>query len=172
VITLVACFEVSRPQTDRHTHTHTWQESSERILSPLQKPLPTQHTTNTKLDTHDFSGFWTRDRNNQAASNLRRRPHGHGNGHILINGGKFRQEYRCPSKLLLYCEDAGTIARCYYVGGGRGGGDITLVQHSSILLQATLTSTSNYVCRYCQWIQALNKPATSKGILFMHNNTN
>jgi hypothetical protein len=125
MITLVASFEVSRSHTHTrarartrtdartHTHTHTWQESSKRILGPLQTPLPTQHTTNTKLSIHDFSGFRTRDRSNQATANLGHRPHGHENGHILINGCMFTQEHRFPDNLLLYCQDASPIT-CYY----------------------------------------------------------
>jgi len=36
--------KVSRSHTHTHTHTHTRQDSSERVISPSQRPLPTQHT--------------------------------------------------------------------------------------------------------------------------------
>ena len=37
--------EVSRSETHRHTHTR--EDFSERDINPSQKPLPTQHATNT-----------------------------------------------------------------------------------------------------------------------------
>jgi len=36
---------VARPHTQSDTPTYTWKNSSERVISTLQRPLPTQHTT-------------------------------------------------------------------------------------------------------------------------------
>jgi len=41
--------------THTHTHTHTRQDSSERVISLSQRPLPTQHTANTKRRTSMMS---------------------------------------------------------------------------------------------------------------------
>ena len=35
----------------KHTHTHTWQDSFQQVISLLQRPLPTHHTT-IKRDEH------------------------------------------------------------------------------------------------------------------------
>jgi len=37
-------------QTQTHTYTHTWSDSFERAISLSQRPLLTQHTTNTRDD--------------------------------------------------------------------------------------------------------------------------
>jgi len=60
-----------------HKHTHTRQDSSARVISPLQRPLPTKHTTSTRKNIHALSGIRTRVVTNQAAADLRLRPHGH-----------------------------------------------------------------------------------------------
>ena len=38
----------SLSHTHTHTHTHTHNDSSEQVISSSQRPLPTQHTTNTR----------------------------------------------------------------------------------------------------------------------------
>jgi hypothetical protein len=70
--------EVSILHTPRHTHTHTHQvDSSERVISPSQGPLPTQHTTNTTDEIHALGGIRTRDPSNRASADLRFRLHAH-----------------------------------------------------------------------------------------------
>jgi len=74
--------EVSRLHVIRHTHTHThtsgraplkeW--SACREGSYLHNRKQTQET-----NIRALMGFGTRDPSNQAASDLRRRPHGHWN---------------------------------------------------------------------------------------------
>ena len=63
------CFQVTHNQT--RTHTHTRQDSSERVIIPSHRPLPTQQT-----NIHALSGILTRDPSNQAAAKLRLIPHG------------------------------------------------------------------------------------------------
>jgi hypothetical protein len=46
------------------------------MISPSQRLLHTQHTTQ-DTNIHAPSGIWPRDHSNQAASDLRLRPHGH-----------------------------------------------------------------------------------------------
>jgi hypothetical protein len=54
------------------------------VISPSQRPLPTQDNTtqhrNTKPNIHATRGIRTRDPNNQEAADLCLRPHGHGIG--------------------------------------------------------------------------------------------
>jgi len=59
-----------------HIHTHTRQDSSERVISPSQRPLPTKHTTKvTNILT--LGGIRTRDPSNWAAAGLCLRRQGH-----------------------------------------------------------------------------------------------
>jgi hypothetical protein len=71
----VLTVEVSR----RHIHTHAraraQQDSSERVISSSQCPLPTEQTQETKSQV--FCGIRTRDSNNEAAAGLHLRSHGH-----------------------------------------------------------------------------------------------
>jgi len=53
------------------------QDSSERVISPPQKPLPTQHTKKHETSIHALSGIRTRDPSNREAADLRLRPHCH-----------------------------------------------------------------------------------------------
>lgn len=52
-------FEVytCRPKTIWHTHTHARQDSSERVVSPLQRPLSTRQTTNNRWISTLSAGF-------------------------------------------------------------------------------------------------------------------
>jgi hypothetical protein len=50
-------FEVYRPQTITQTHTHTRQDSSERVVSPSQRPLSTRQTTNNRRISTLSAGF-------------------------------------------------------------------------------------------------------------------
>ena len=65
-------FEASRSDAITHTHTHTRRDSSERVISSSDRPLPTQHTTN-KTDEHPCC---QRDSNpqSQQSSGPRRTP--------------------------------------------------------------------------------------------------
>ena len=73
--------EVSR--SHRTTH-HSQQDSSGRVISSSQRPLPdnTQHSQQTKI--HARGGIRTHDLSRQAAADLRLRPHGHWDRHIYI----------------------------------------------------------------------------------------
>ena len=67
-------FEVSRSHT---TTRHSRQDSSGRVISSSQRPLPdnTQHLQQT--DIHTPGGIPTHDLSKRAAENLRLRPRGH-----------------------------------------------------------------------------------------------
>jgi hypothetical protein len=56
---------LNRPQLD----THSWCDSSERVISLSQRPLPTQHTKETNFRA--LSGIRTRSLKNRAAADLR-----------------------------------------------------------------------------------------------------
>jgi hypothetical protein len=64
-------------------HTHTRQDSSQRVISPLQRPLATQHTTNRRDEHPCPSGIRTRDPSHQAAADRGLRPYGHSGGQSL-----------------------------------------------------------------------------------------
>ena len=66
--------EVSRSHTTTH---HIRQDSSGRVISALQRPLPdnTQHSQQT--DIHDPGGIRTHNLSRQAAVDLRLRPRSH-----------------------------------------------------------------------------------------------
>lgn len=66
---------ITHNYTYTHTHTYIGQDSSERVVSSLQRPLPTQLTQETKI--YSLSGIRTRDPINRAAPNLRLGTHGH-----------------------------------------------------------------------------------------------
>ena len=70
--------EVFKPNTIRHTR---W-DSSERGISSSQRPLPAQHTTNTRDEHPYFNRIRTRNASNQAAADLR--PHGYGDLRVLV----------------------------------------------------------------------------------------
>ena len=78
----------SLPRFLDHTQldTHTRKDSSGRVISPSHRPLPTQHTTNTRDEHPCSSGIRTRDPSHQAAVDLSLRPHGH----------RDRQSPKCP----------------------------------------------------------------------------
>ena len=59
--------QTSRPHTIRHTHTHTRQGSSERVTNPSQRPLLTQHTTNTRGE-HPCSQLESNPRSQRSSS--------------------------------------------------------------------------------------------------------
>jgi len=60
-----------------HTTRHTWQDTSETMISSSQRPLLTQQTQ--QMNISALSGIRTRDPTNQAATVLHLRPHGHRN---------------------------------------------------------------------------------------------
>ena len=66
-------FKISRP----HTDTRNRQDSSERVISSSQRPLPIQHTTNTGTNIHALSWIRTSNLSNQVPAELCLRPHGH-----------------------------------------------------------------------------------------------
>jgi len=63
---------------------HNKQESSERVISSSQRPLPTQHTTNTVKNIHALSSIRTRDSSNREAADQRLTPHGHPDRRSLV----------------------------------------------------------------------------------------
>ena len=66
--------EVSRSHTTTH---HSRQDSSGRVISPSERPLPdnTQHSQQTNI--HAPGGIRTYNLSRRAAADLRLRPHGH-----------------------------------------------------------------------------------------------
>ena len=66
--------EVSRSHTTTH---HSWWDSSGRVISSSQRPLPdnTQHSQQTNI--HDPGGIRTHDLSRRAAADLHLRPHGY-----------------------------------------------------------------------------------------------
>ena len=60
-----------------HSDTHTWQDSSGRVIRSSQRPLPdnTQHSQQTNI--HAAGGIWTRNPSKRAAADPRLGPHGH-----------------------------------------------------------------------------------------------
>ena len=71
-------FEVSRSHTTTH---HSRQDSSGRVISSSQRPLPdnTQHSQRTNI--HAPSGIQTHDLSRRAATDLCLRPRGHWDRH-------------------------------------------------------------------------------------------
>jgi hypothetical protein len=59
------------------THTHTRQDSSERVISSTQRPLPTQRTTNTRDEHPCPQRDSNPDPSNEAAADPRLGPRGH-----------------------------------------------------------------------------------------------
>ena len=72
-------FQVSGSHTITRAHTHSPQDSTERVMSSSLMPLPTQQTQETNV--HALSGIRTRDPSDQVAADLR--PHGHREGRIF-----------------------------------------------------------------------------------------
>jgi hypothetical protein len=90
-----------------HTHTDTRWDSSGRVISPSQRPLPAQGNTTYrhKTNIHAPSGDRTRDPRNQAAADLRLRPRGHWDRHILYPQLQKTEQYVSPKHW--YCEILG-----------------------------------------------------------------
>ena len=78
--------EVSRSHTATH---HSRQDSSGRVISASQRPLPdkTQHSQQT--DFHASGGIRTHDLSRRAAVNLRLRPRGHWDWHYSYQSPLF-----------------------------------------------------------------------------------
>ena len=77
---LDSSFEVARS----HTMTrHSWQDSSGRVISSSQRPVPdnTQHSQQTNV--HAPSGIRTHDLSRRAAEDLRIRPCGYWDWHFM-----------------------------------------------------------------------------------------
>ena len=72
--------EVSRSHTTMH---HSRQDSSGRVISSSQRPLPdnTQHSKQT--NTHAPGGIWTHNLSRRAAVDLHLRPCGHWDWHCF-----------------------------------------------------------------------------------------
>ena len=68
-------FEITK--LDTHTHTHSRLDSSERVIGPSQRPLPTQHTTDTGDEIRALSGIRTHNPRKREAAERRLRPHGY-----------------------------------------------------------------------------------------------
>ena len=73
--------EVSRSHTTTH---HSRQDSSGRVISSPQRPLPdsTQHSQQTNI--HAPGGIRTHDLSRRAAADLRLRPRGHWDRHMYV----------------------------------------------------------------------------------------
>jgi hypothetical protein len=63
---------------------HNKQESSERVISSSQRPLPTQHTTNTVENIRALGSIRTRDSSNREAADQRLTAHGHPDRRSLV----------------------------------------------------------------------------------------
>jgi hypothetical protein len=89
--------DVSTSHTIRHTQTRY--DSSERVISPSQRPLTAQHSKNTETNIHALNGIRTRDPSNRAAAELRVRPHGksHRPVNILADQSHFSKFFSCVS---------------------------------------------------------------------------
>src|SRR5215475_8970602 len=87
--------EVSRSHTTTH---HSREDSSGRVISSSQRPLPdnTQHSQQTNI--HVPGGIRTHDPSRRAAADLRLTPRGHWHRHcdmlaILIMGTLFTERF-------------------------------------------------------------------------------
>jgi hypothetical protein len=75
-----------------HKQLDSQKDSTGRVISPSQRPLPAQDNTRQTQETHIHAprGIRTRDPSNQAAADLCLRPRGHWDRHIgglrRING--------------------------------------------------------------------------------------
>ena len=59
-----------------HRHRYTRQDSSGRVTSPSQRPLPTQHKTTHKTNKHALNGVRNRDPRKENAAELHLKPCG------------------------------------------------------------------------------------------------
>ena len=79
--------EVSRSHTTTH---HSRQDSSGRVISSSQRPLPTQQSQQT--DILAPGGIRTHSLSRRAAADLRLRPHGHCDRHFVCRQYNFKAE--------------------------------------------------------------------------------
>ena len=66
--------EVRRSHTTTH---HSWQDSSGRVISSSQRPLPDKTRHPQQTNNHAFGGIRTHDLSRRAAADLRLRPRGY-----------------------------------------------------------------------------------------------
>jgi hypothetical protein len=72
-----------------HTQTHhTRYDSSGRVISPLQRPLPDNIQHSHETDIHAFGGIRTHDPSKRAAANPSLRPRGHWDRRVDKHRGK------------------------------------------------------------------------------------
>ena len=89
-------FEVPRSHTIVH---HTRSNSSERVVSSPQWPLPTQHTQNT-TNIHAHSGIRTRDPSNLVAAELCLRPQDRRDRkHLILTAVNYKSQFQWPLRL-------------------------------------------------------------------------
>ena len=97
----------SFPRLLGHTTTHHRRlDSSGRVISPSQRPLPdkTQHSQQT--DIHAPGGIRTHNLSRRAAADLRLRPRGHWDRHINISYSRIfsTNNFICILYFNMYCE--------------------------------------------------------------------
>jgi hypothetical protein len=92
--------EVSRSHTIRHTHTHQvgllW--TSDKLVA--EAATYTTHNKHKKANIHAISVIRTRDPSNQAAADLRLRPHGHRDWLIYLSNSSLKILFSLVSKVL------------------------------------------------------------------------
>ena len=93
------------------THHHTRQDSSGRVISPMQRPLPdiTQHSHGT--DIHDLGGIQIHIPRKESAADARLRPRGHWTGIVtecssgtVVCLPEYRLSYLFEKTLNFICE--------------------------------------------------------------------
>ena len=113
---------VSRSHT--HTHTHTEYDSSERVISSSQRPLPTQHTTNRREENacpQRYSNPWPQKsrgcitaRPPKSAQSIILFSHNPANVLSAGNWAKFGRTFNISSTLFpIVCCDSHLLEQCY-----------------------------------------------------------
>ena len=70
-----------------HTATHHSRcDSSGRVISLSQRPLPDNAQISQQINIHAHGGSWTRNPKKREAADQRLRPHGHRHTHTLHRG--------------------------------------------------------------------------------------
>ena len=94
-------YEVSRSHKTTH---HSRQDSSGRVISSSQRPLPdnTQHSQQTNIHAH--GGIPTHDISRRAAADLRLRPRGHWDRQLVhlvwfIIRKSVKKDFKCKDKM-------------------------------------------------------------------------
>jgi len=91
---------LSKLHDHAYTH-HIRYDSSERVISPSQRPLPDKTQDSQETDINDFGGIWTRNPRKRAIADPRLRPRGHRDRHLMPSlCNKFLSSNKCPTRSL------------------------------------------------------------------------